>query len=76
MRTIKTEYQGPTDTKGSYIYAVADSGARFAWPYDYAESQPHAAAALELAKVMGYKQPRLSPKYYIENGTVFNVEEA
>lgn len=76
MRTIRTQYQGPTGTKGSYIYAIADTGAKFAWPYDYAASQPHAAAALELAKVMGYKRPKLSPKYYTETGTVYNVEEA
>lgn len=48
-RAIKTEYKGPTDTRGGRIIAtVVGSGRRFTFPWNHATGifENHAAAAM------------------------------
>jgi len=69
--TITTRYSGPTDTRGSRIIATGH-GRQLTVPYDYALTATgnHEAAALALAKVLGYTgdlrhvhAPRLTKGY-------------
>lgn len=69
--TITTRYSGPTDTRGSRIVATGH-GRQLTVPYDYALNATgnHEAAALALAKVLGYNgdlrytaAPRLTRGY-------------
>ncbi len=56
MQAIKTTYKGPTNTRGSRIYAVA-AGGRISIPYPDQLKQgleAHAAAARALCEKLGW----------------------
>ena len=56
MKAITTTYKGPTDTRGSRIYARAES-VRCSVPYDHALNADgnHDAAAVELCKRLDWR---------------------
>lgn len=56
MKAIKTVYHGPTNTKGSRIYASAEGGNKCSVSYDDSvnQAEAHAIAAKALADKMGW----------------------
>lgn len=56
MKAIITKYKGPTNTRGSRIYAHDGDGNRVSIPYPYELSgeEVHKAAAVALCNKMGW----------------------
>ena len=55
--TVRTRYEGPTDSHGARIVVTATHGGkrvRRAFPYDYAAHDPHIAAADAYAVSKGW----------------------
>lgn len=56
MKAITTKYKGPTNTRGSRIYASDEDGNRtsISYPYELSGVDVHAKAALALCAKMGW----------------------
>lgn len=71
MKAIETKYLPCTNSRGSRIKAYAEGGASLTVSYDHGAHNPHADAAVALARKMGWTGTLVSGGKADGKGEVF-----